>query len=216
MAIVGVSGSPIVGGNTDRMVRALLEKSGKDYTFVNLSTLRYDPCRACAHLCSETNLCPVDDDLKPFLEPLLEARALVLGTPIHNHDITGWMFSFATRLWCFYHVKNLLRNKPLVLVVTGLTTNTEKWAIPRFAEALREACHAENVVGHVFYASYIPPCYKCGRGNVCRIGGLAYMLDRDEERLKNFRLTPEMFRRWENCPDTVAKIELCAEMLARL
>jgi len=30
MTIMGISGSPILGGNTDRMIKAMLEKSGKD------------------------------------------------------------------------------------------------------------------------------------------------------------------------------------------
>ena len=83
MTVVGVSGSPIVDGNTDRMTKALLEQSGKDHMFINLSTLRYDPCRACAHLCARTNICPLDDDLEPYFEPLMNAEALVLSTPIH-------------------------------------------------------------------------------------------------------------------------------------
>ena len=35
MAIVGVSGSPIPGGNADRIVHSLLERSGHEHTFVN-------------------------------------------------------------------------------------------------------------------------------------------------------------------------------------
>jgi multimeric flavodoxin WrbA len=96
-AIVGFSGSPIVTCNTDRLVKAVLEGSGQDHTFVNLSSLRYDSCRACAHLCAKTNLCPLDDDLRPYFWPIMDAKALVLGTPIQAGHITGWMFGFTTR-----------------------------------------------------------------------------------------------------------------------
>ena len=48
MTIVGISGSPIPNGNTDRMTKAILEESGKEAKFINLSTLSYTPCRACA------------------------------------------------------------------------------------------------------------------------------------------------------------------------
>ena len=116
--IVGLSSSPILNGNTDRMVKALLEQSDQDHSFVNLSMLRYDPCRACAHLCAKTNLCPVDDDLRPHLKQIKNAKALVLGTPIHGGHITGWMYSFTTRLSCFSHVRHPLKDKPVVLVVT--------------------------------------------------------------------------------------------------
>ncbi len=43
MAIIGLSGSPFVRGNTDRLVRAVLKKSGRETVFVNLSRLSFDP-----------------------------------------------------------------------------------------------------------------------------------------------------------------------------
>jgi len=89
MTIVGVSGSPILNGNTDRLVKVVLEQSGKEYVFVNLSTLRYDPCRACTHLCAKTNMCSIDDDLKLYLKLILDSEALVLGSPAHAGNITG-------------------------------------------------------------------------------------------------------------------------------
>ena len=39
MAIIGISGSPIVNGNTDRMTQAILAETGKATRFVNLCTL---------------------------------------------------------------------------------------------------------------------------------------------------------------------------------
>jgi multimeric flavodoxin WrbA len=215
-AIVGLSGSPILNGNTDRIVKAILEQSGQDYSFVNLSTLRYDPCRACAHLCAKTNLCPVDDDLKPYFEPIMNAKALVLGTPIHGGQITGWMYSFTTRLSCFSHVRHPLRDKPVLLVVTGLGRGGETRSVQRFTENVSEQSRGARVIGHIYYASYTPPCYKCGMGHVCQVGGLWGMLGRSEERLREWKLTPEMFRRWEDCPATVEKVARYAQTLSEL
>ena len=36
MAVLGVSGSPKVGGNTDRIIKAVLEKSGKETVIINI------------------------------------------------------------------------------------------------------------------------------------------------------------------------------------
>jgi len=212
MTIVGVSGSPIVNGNTDRIIKALLEQSGKEYIFINLSTLRYDPCRACAHLCAKTNICPLDDDLKPYFEPILNSEALVLGTSVHGGNITAWMFSFLSRLWCFHHVKRLLRDKPVLLVATGLFKQSEYRVMARFLERVP----SENVIGHIYYTSSIPPCYKCGMGKICRVGGLWAMVGRDEERLKKFEITPDKFKRWEDDPETVEKVARYAKILAEL
>jgi len=215
-AIIGISGSPIVKGNTDRMVKALLEQSGQEHRFVNLSTLRYDPCKACAHLCAETNLCPIGDDLKPYFEPIKNAKALVLGTPIHAGYITGWMYSFSTRLSCFSHVRHPLRDKPVLLVVTGLNEQGEQRSVQRFTENVIAQSRGATVIGHIYYASRIPPCYKCGKGNVCRVGGLWGMLGCDEEKLREWKLKPDMFRRWEDCPETVSKVERYAKLLSEL
>ena len=214
--IVGLSGSPVLDGNTDRMVKAILEQSGQDHVFVNLSTLRYDPCRACAHLCARTNLCPVEDDLEPYFEPIMNAKALVLGTPIHGGHITGWMSSFTTRLSCFSHVTHPLEGKPVLLVVTGLKREGEGRSVQRFTDNVIAQTRGANVIGHIYYASYTPPCYTCGKGDVCQVGGLWSMLGRSEEKLQAFKLTRDMFKRWEDCPETVAQVERYAKTLSQL
>ena len=216
MTVIGISGSPIVGGNTDRIIQAVLERSGKERIFVNLSTLRYDSCRACAHLCARTNLCPLDDDLKPYFEPIMNAEALVLGTPIHAGLISGWMYSFTTRLSCFSHVTHPLAGKPVVLVVTGCFEGTESSAVPQFEDNVIRQSRGAKVVGHIFYASVIPPCYKCGRGRECKVGGLWGLVGHDEEKLKNFRFSKQLFNRWEDSPEMVAKVDEHASLLAEL
>lgn len=68
-------------------------------------------------------------------------------------------------------------------------------------------------VGAFFHATDIPPCYKCSLGKVCKIGGLWSMVGRDEERLRDFEITPDKFTRWEDCAQTVAKVERHARLL---
>ena len=216
MSIVGISGSPIQGGNTDRLVQSLLEQSGREYRFVNLSTLNFLPCRACAHLCSKSNICPIEDDLRLYLEPILEADALILASPIHGGNITAWTSSFLSRIWCFHHLKNLLEDKPLLLVVTALFWRSEHHAVQRFEEDIRRLGHRMRRLGSIFHATEIPPCYKCGVGNMCKVGGLWAMVGHDAEKLRNFKVTPDKFKRWEDCPRTVAEVKRYAQVLAEV
>jgi len=217
MSIVGVSGSPIQGGNTDRLVKLLLERSGHEHTFLNLSTLNFAPCRACAHRCAKTNICAHKDDLWPFLEPILEADALVLASPLHGGTLTAWMFGFISRLWCFHHVKNLLEDKPVLLVVTALFQKNEDVGPERFEDAiLHRWGHGMRHLGTIFHATDIPPCYKCGVGNQCKVGGLWHMVNHDEDKLHDFVVTPDKFKRWEDCPRTVAEVERYAQALAEI
>ena len=213
MAIVGISGSPFPGGNTDRLVQSLLEQSGREHVFVNLSSLDFVPCRGCAELCAKTNICPLEDGLRPYFEPILEADALVLGSPVHSDTMTAWMFSFLSRLWCFRHIRRRLEDKPLLLVMTGLYEASEHSALHRFDKTVRSRGHRMRHLGALFHATEIPPCYKCGVAKACKIGGLWDMVDHDEERLRDFEMTPDKFKRWEDCPRTVAEVERYAQLL---
>ena len=216
MAIVGVSGSPHPGGNTDRIVQSLLERSGHEHTFVNLSTLDFAPCRGCAHLCAKSHICPVEDGLRPYFEPILEADALVLASPVWAGTLTPWMFSFISRLWCFHHVKRLLEDKPLLLVMTALHQRSEHGALHRFEEDIRRWGHNMRHLGAIFHVTDTPPCFTCGVGNACKIGGLWHLVGHDEEKLRTFQVAPDKFKRWEDCPPTVAEVERYAQVLAEL
>jgi len=216
MAIVGVSGSPIQGGNTDRIVQSLLEQSGREHTFVNLSALDFAPCRACAHLCAKSNMCAHKDDLWPYLKPILASDALVLASPLHGGTITAWMSAFFSRIWCFHHLKNVLEGKPLLLVVTAWNRRAEEVGVQRFDEALRRWGHRMRHLGAIFHATNVVPCFKCGVGNQCKVGGLWGMVGHDEEKLHNFEVTPDKFKRWEDCRETVARVEHYAQVLAEL
>lgn len=216
MSIVGISGSPIQGGNTDRLVQALLEQSGREYTFVNLSTLDFVPCRGCAHLCARSNMCPLEDGLEPYLKPILEADALVLASPVHAGTITAWMFMFLSRIWCFHHLKNLLEDKPLLLAITALHRTSKHGAVRGFEETVSRWGDKMRHLGTLFHATEIPPCYKCGIGTQCKVGGLWHVVGHDEEKLRNFKVTADKFKRWEDCPQTVAEVERYAQVLAEI
>ena len=213
MAIVGISGSPFPGGSTDRLVESVLEQSGRESVFVNLSTLDFVPCRGCAHLCAKTNICPLEDGLRPWFEPILEAEALVLGSPIHADTVTAWMTAFLSRIWCFHHLRRRLEGLPLVLIATGWTEASEQLALRNFDEIVRNWDHGLRHLGAFFHATEMPPCYTCGLGKVCKIGGLWSMVGEDEERLREFEIAPDKFTRWEDCAQTVAKVEHHAGLL---
>lgn len=216
MAIMGISGSPILGGNTDRMIKAVLKKSGKETIFINLSTLHFSPCRGCAQLCAIKNMCGRKDGLHPYLKMVLKLEALVLGTPYQLGTVTGFMHNFLTRLWCFQHVKRLLSEKPVVLLSVGIKPSEIQNGIVNFESIVR---HSDNfhLLGHIYYNSHTPPCLKCGAGSYCRVGGLwKYVLNQDESKLKEFEFTPDKFKKWEDCPQIVEEVEKYGKILAEL
>ena len=218
MAILGISGSPKVGGNTDRMIKSVLEKSDREFDFINLSTLRFDPCRGCCHLCATTNMCGRKDDVHPFLKKVLEAEALVLGTPFQLGMPTGFMFNFLTRLECFNNAERVFTDKPALLITVGCKPDEiqAEDGIPRFEKMVD---HGDLIrsLGHIYFNSQSPPCLSCGAGSYCRKGGLwVYILGKDEKKLEDFEFTSDKFHQWEDYPHIVEEVNRYGKILGEL
>jgi len=158
-------------------------------------------------------MCGVKDDLHPHLSNIRDAEALVLSTAIHHGTMTAWMYSFFSRLWCFLHENKTLRNKPVVFIAAGIDEMPEG-RDPYDASLVRE--HAFNELGHIYFQSLVPPCFKCGKGDVCQWGGLWRMVGRDVDALNKFEITPDKFRRWEDDEQTVAEVKKYAKMLSEI
>lgn len=208
MKIVGVSAG-VVGrdSNTDRIVKAIMEKSGYDSEFVKLTDLDYSACKGCVWLCAKQQVCKLEDDLFPCLQKIKEADAVILGSPVQFRTISATMSAFISRLWGFRHVDFVIQNKPFVLVVCG-TGNRPDTAEEDFRRAL--GSFKVGILDVVKYSSKTPPCYRCGRHQECSIGG-AYALWGEE--VRNLKITRELFGEWERDTETAVKIEAVAEQL---
>ncbi len=136
---------------------------------------------------------------------------MVLGSPIHFRSVSAAMLAFVSRLWGYRHASIPIRGKPFVLALSGGGMRQSDTSEENFRRALRP--FAVSIVDAVSYYSRIPPCYRCGRHQECVIGG-AYAIWGDEAR--TLEITPELFRCWEDRPETVARIEAAAEKLKGL
>ncbi len=209
MKIIGFS-SGVVGreSNVDRMVKAIMAETGCESEFVKLNDLNYSACKSCAWLCAKPQLCKLEDDLLPYSQKIKEADAVVLGSPVHVGTINAAMVGFISRLWAFRHVTIPIKNKPLVLALCGAFDGKADNAAEDFRRALMG--YQVNILDAVQYTSQIPPCYSCGRHQECSIGG-AYRIW--GEKAHTLSITPELFRKWEDDPETVARIKAAGKKL---
>jgi multimeric flavodoxin WrbA len=212
MAILGFSSSAIKDGNVDRMVRAVLEKSGKPFEFIRMADLSYGPCRACAHLCAGDNMCKLEDDLKPFYHKIVSADAIILGTPVYFNSMNGFMALFLERMWSFRHQRFPLTGKPFGVVSTGDRLDGAEMAVD--AVKRRMAAYKARFVGGVSYGSTIFPCYTCGYGTTCRVGGFYHA--HGEEGLKTLEIAPKLFKSWEDHPGVAPRIDELAWEVASI
>jgi multimeric flavodoxin WrbA len=112
--VVGIVGSPRVGGNTELLTRIALEeveKQGLETELVSLAGKRIEPCDGCRS-CSKTGKCHVKDDFDSVYKKMVEADGIILATPVYYGAATPQISSLISR---FYGT----RRKPLKNKVGG-------------------------------------------------------------------------------------------------
>ena len=210
MKVIGFSaGSVGREGNVDRMVKAVLEKSGHEFEFVKLHDLTFSGCKGCVQLCAKPQVCKLEDEALPYYQKVKDADAVVIGTPVYFDTITATVWAFIERFFGYRHVDIPIKGKPFVTLVTGgLGVDTATDQLHRVLGAFEV-----NLVDSIKFQSKVPPCFKCGRHKECEIGGLYMMLG---DAVKELTITREMFSRWEDDPATAAAIDAAAEKLKKI
>ncbi|MGE4292102.1 MAG: flavodoxin family protein [Desulfovibrio sp.] len=104
-AVLGCSGSPRRGGNSDLLLRAALrgaKDAGAPGFAAHLPEYTIGPCIGCEQ-CRTAKACTRLLDGMQLLYPRVEAaQGLILACPTHNYNVTAWMKAFIDRLYCYY------------------------------------------------------------------------------------------------------------------
>ena len=88
--ILGIVGSPRVGGNTERLVAEALkaaEEDGAETELLRLADKEVKACDGCLS-CRKTGECHVKDDFKPIFDKMVEADGIILGSPVYFGSAT--------------------------------------------------------------------------------------------------------------------------------
>jgi len=110
MRVMAFNGSPRRNWNTGMLLERALEGAaarGAETTLVQLYDLDYQGCRSCFG-CKTLGgkaygRCALKDELTPVLDQILQADALLLGSPVYFWAVTGEMKSFLERLLFPYY-----------------------------------------------------------------------------------------------------------------
>jgi multimeric flavodoxin WrbA len=104
--ILGISGSPRKGGNSDTLLKHILpgaENAGAATEAIHLRDYQFQGCIGCEK-CREAKQCiGLQDGMQLIYPKITEAKGLVLISPTHNHNVTAWMKAFIDRLYCYYN-----------------------------------------------------------------------------------------------------------------
>lgn len=161
MQLYAINGSPRKNWNTATILQNVLdgfaERQGDALTeIINLYSLDYKGCVSCFE-CKRLDgpsygRCAVRDSLGQLLPQILQADALVIGSPIYFGDMTGMMRAFLERLLfpCFVYDKDYSSLAPRKIPTAFVyTMNVPRERMEQMGYPQRLAA-MESFVGHCF------------------------------------------------------------------
>ena len=122
MRILGVSGSPREGGNTDVAVKKALEMLDDmgQTEFVRVADYRIEHCRGCRD-CMRILRCSIEgDDFDDLFERWLKADLLIVGAPVYWFSPPGVMKDFIDRSHGYFaHERKPFEGKKAALITVA-------------------------------------------------------------------------------------------------
>jgi len=103
MKVLGILGSPRVGGNSDVLLsRALAgaKEAGADVKKIILDRKHIAGCKDCKK-CNKMGVCAIKDDMAAISEHILDAHAVIHSCPVYFWSMTSQMKAYLDR-WCVF------------------------------------------------------------------------------------------------------------------
>ncbi len=103
MKVLGILGSPRVGGNSDILLKEALagaKEMGARVEKIILSRKRISGCLDCTK-CNKTGLCVIQDDMTAIHQKILKADAILHSVPLYFWAMTSQMKAYLDR-WCAF------------------------------------------------------------------------------------------------------------------
>jgi multimeric flavodoxin WrbA len=130
MKVLGLSGSPRLGANTDTVVKTILqgaENAGAQTEFLNITQSGINGCKACMY-CRSNEGCAQKDGMQDIYKKIAGADAVVIGSPVYMFQMTSQNKAVMDRLLPFMRPGFSSQNsKPTGLVFTQGNDNLESF-----------------------------------------------------------------------------------------
>jgi multimeric flavodoxin WrbA len=106
MKIIGLTGSPRDGSNSEVLVNEILagaSEAGAETKSFNLVKMDIKPCIACMYCKTHGGQCATNDDMQEIYKELKEADGFVVGSPLYFGQLSAQSKLFIDRLFAFYN-----------------------------------------------------------------------------------------------------------------
>jgi len=103
MKVLGIMGSPRIGGNSDLLLDQALagaKEAGAEVEKLILSRKKISGCLNCEK-CNETGICVVKDDMLEIHKKILDADGIIHSVPLYFWAMTAQMKAYLDR-WCAF------------------------------------------------------------------------------------------------------------------
>ena len=114
MKILGISGSPRMGGNTEVLLEEAIKgahEAGAEVEEIFLRDKTISPCLE-IYGCKKDGRCVIEDDFHEVGDKMVEADALILASPIFFYTVSAHTKMLMDRCQSFW-VKHYLLKKPI-------------------------------------------------------------------------------------------------------
>jgi multimeric flavodoxin WrbA len=103
MKVLGIMGSPRVGGNSDVLLSQALagaKAAGADVEKIILDRKKIAGCKDCKK-CNKMGVCAIKDDMAEIQTKILDAYAVIHSVPVYFWSMTAQMKAYLDR-WCVF------------------------------------------------------------------------------------------------------------------
>jgi len=111
MKILGICGSPRIGGNTHILLKEVLrgaKDNGAECKEIILNRLNFSPCQECANV-RKDGVCKVQDDMHIVYREVARADTVIVASPIFFGSISAQTKMMIDRYQCFWLTKYIYK-----------------------------------------------------------------------------------------------------------
>ena len=111
MNVLGINGSPRIGGNTDVLLDQVLDgcrDKGAKTEKIILNTLKFSACQECDKLRDDC-ACIVEDDMQPVYKKIQEADVVILASPIFFGSLSAQTKMMIDRFQCIWRARQIFK-----------------------------------------------------------------------------------------------------------
>lgn len=111
MKVLGINGSPRIGGNTDILLDKVLEGARSKGALTEktiLNELKFSPCQECADI-KDDGGCILGDDMQQLYDKIRTTDVLIIASPIFFGSLTAQTKMMIDRFQCAWKAKFVLK-----------------------------------------------------------------------------------------------------------